>query len=342
MAITEQQAKAAKWTGKDHLLGGGDGLFLNIRRSSKTWLIRRTVQGKTTVRTIGKYPTMSAKAARAFALAESLKRNPSNITLGELAEDYYTAIASEHRRPEQIRGYLDRAILPELGTRRVIDIAAIDVASVIKRYRDRGTRAADQLRSVFSALFRYGVEVGVRPDNPAAALTRRVSGYRPVSRDRVLDDDELRLVWRTHHDNGRLLRFLILTGLRITEARLGERQGDRWLVSSDLSKNGKEHWVYLTPTAMAQLPLSPVGPTAVQSWLRRWCAREGIRSFTPHDCRRTTATRMADAGVDPFVIERVLNHTLHGVMAVYNRGEYEAERISAAQALERQILEVIA
>lgn len=343
LALTERQAKAEAWTGKDRLLGAGDGLYLNIRRSSKTWIIRRASQGKMLVRTIGHYPEMSARAARAFALAESLKQNPSNLTVAEMAENYFRdAVESEHRRPELVRGYLDRAILPELGCRRVIEITPIDVAAVIQHYRQRGARSADQLRSIFTNLFRYAIETGIRPDNPASALTRRVSGYKPVDRERVLSDDELRRVWRIDHDHGRLLRFLILTGLRISEARLGERQGDRWHVSAALSKNGRAHWVHLTPTALAQLPLSAVSPTAAQSWLRRWCAREQVIPFTPHDCRRTAATRMADAQVDPFAIERVLNHTLPGVMATYNRGEYEAERVAAALDLEKLLLQVVA
>lgn len=342
LALTERQAKAETWTGKDRLVGAGDGLYLNVRRSSKTWIIRRASQRKMLVRTIGHYPEMSARAARAFALAESLKQNPSNLTVAEMAENYFRdAVESEHRRPKLVRGYLDRAILPGLGTRRVIEVTPIEVATVIHHYRQRGTRSADQLRSIFNNLFRYAIETGIRPDNPASALTRRVSGYKPVDRDRVLSDDELRRVWRIAHGNGRLLRFLLLTGLRISEARLGERQGDRWHVSAALSKNGREHWVHLTPTALAQLPLADVGPTAVQSWLRRWCEREQMIPFTPHDCRRTAATRMCDAQVEPFIIERAINHTLQGMMGIYNRADYESERIAAAQTLERVLLAVV-
>jgi len=46
---------------------------------------------------------------------------------------------------------------------------------------------------------------------------------------------------------------------------------------------------------------------------------------------------MADNGVEPFIVERVLNHKLEGVMAVYNRAEYENERIKASLAMERII-----
>ncbi|MDX1701990.1 MAG: hypothetical protein R3250_15290, partial [Melioribacteraceae bacterium] len=61
----------------------------------------------------------------------------------------------------------------------------------------------------------------------------------------------------------------------------------------------------------------------------------------PHDLRRTCATKMADNGIEPFIVERVLNHKLEGVMAVYNRAEYERERINASLLIEKVILELV-
>jgi integrase len=51
-----------------------------------------------------------------------------------------------------------------------------------------------------------------------------------------------------------------------------------------------------------------------------------------HDLRRTVATRMADLGVQPHVIEAVLNHVSGhkaGVAGVYNRSIYMAEKTAA-------------
>jgi len=343
VSFTERQAKAEQWDGKDRLVSAGDNLYLHVRRSSKTWIIRRTIKGKMTVRTLGKYPALRVNEARALTLAAALDKNPSNQTVADLAERYFTDVVKpEHRRPELFRGYLDRAVIPQLGTRRVMELTPSDVAAVIRGYRERGARSADQLRTVLRSLFSFAIETGVRVDNPAAQLTRRVSGYRPEARDRVLTDHELREVWAFDHESGRLLRFLLLTGLRISEAQKGTLDGDKWRVSSQLAKNGKAHWVHLTPAALAQLPLPATTATNVQAWLRRWCKREKIDpSFTPHDLRRTAATRMASAGVAPFIVERVMNHTLQGVMATYNRAEYEPERIAAAETLERVLLAVV-
>lgn len=51
--------------------------------------------------------------------------------------------------------------------------------------------------------------------------------------------------------------------------------------------------------------------------------------FTPHDLRRTVMTRLGDLGVLPHVVEKIANHTMEGVMAVYNRQEYLPERKEA-------------
>ena len=49
--------------------------------------------------------------------------------------------------------------------------------------------------------------------------------------------------------------------------------------------------------------------------------------MTHHDLRRTAATRMADIGVPPHIIEAVLNHVSGhkgGVAGIYNRSVYAA------------------
>jgi integrase len=54
--------------------------------------------------------------------------------------------------------------------------------------------------------------------------------------------------------------------------------------------------------------------------------------WTCHDLRRTFATRTNAIGVAPHVVERMLNHTLPGLMQTYNRATYDAERQEALEA----------
>jgi integrase len=102
------------------------------------------------------------------------------------------------------------------------------------------------------------------------------------------------------------------------------------------TKNGKPHWVYLTPTAKVQTskPFN-VSPTAVQAWVKRRSP-----GWTPHDLRRTFATLAMDNGVLPHVVEKCLNHSLEGMLRVYAHSEMTEERIAAAKTVERVVLEI--
>jgi integrase len=64
-------------------------------------------------------------------------------------------------------------------------------------------------------------------------------------------------------------------------------------------------------------------------------ARAGVADWVLHDIRRTVATRMADLGVAPHVIEAILNHQSghkSGIAGTYNRSSY-ANETRAALAL---------
>jgi len=342
--LTEAKVRTIRPTDRDQWLNDGDGLYLRVRKGgSKVWIIRRKEHGKTQVITLDGYPELSLKRARLRAAEHQLKTHVSSATVADLAQKYVDEVAiREFRRPEQTQGYLDRASLPAIGHRRVRDVSWAELVRLVQRYTKRGPRAADSLRSNLKKIFAYGVELGLIDVNPMNDVSRRVAGYTPAPRDRVLSDDELRLVWAKTNPNARLLGFLLLTGLRIGEAQNGYQDGERWIVPEGISKNGRPYWIHLTDAALDQLPLPECSATNVQAWTRRWCDRHAIDPrFVPHDCRRTAATRMADNGVEPFIVERALNHTLEGVMRVYNRAEYEKERIEAARVLERALLAVV-
>jgi integrase len=66
----------------------------------------------------------------------------------------------------------------------------------------------------------------------------------------------------------------------------------------------------------------------------------GVSGWTLHDIRRTVATRLAEMGVAPHVIERLLNHTtgqISGVAAIYNRARYLDEMRQALELWENHL-----
>jgi integrase len=265
-----------------------------------------------------------------------------------LVEAYYDGmVATKHKHPQQAKHYLD-LIVAQFGNSTIRSVRRLELTTWLRTYSKGRPRAGDMMRSHLKKIFAYAVECGYIDNSPAEGITNNITGYIPKAKERVLTDDEIRFVFALKHQNAPLLRFLLLTGLRISEAQEGYLDGDRW--RKDDTKNGKAHWVYLPPLAMQQLPLPDCTPTNIQAWIKRVLMnqgyqsevrKEGYNAYTPHDLRRTFATRLNDAGVEPFVVEKCTNHTMEGVMAVYNRAEYEAQRIEAAHKMQAIIMQII-
>lgn len=201
--LTEARIRAAKPTDKDQMLSDGAGLYLRIRPGgSKKWVIRKKLKGKTTVTTLGAYPHLRLKQARLKAAEMALKSDISSVRVSDLAKKYLDEVIDPtHKRPELVHGYFDRAILPDIGHKKVRDISRAELVQMVQAYSKRGARTADQLRSNLKKLFSYAVELGLAEFNPMLDVTRRVAGYRPVARDRVLSDDEIRLIWGLESPN---------------------------------------------------------------------------------------------------------------------------------------------
>lgn len=333
--MTEADIKGLKPRAADYMVGCGNGLLIRVRTTGrKTFIIRRKQAGKTRIVTLAPdWPTLSLKdAGRLTATAKT----PSDTTVNDLLKQYHEAVISSHARPKQFAVY-ERRIGRAVGTIRVSEVGSKRLAELVAEHRST-PRGADSLRSHLKAMFSLAVELGWREDNPAAAMGARVTGYTYKPRERVLTHDEIKQLWAWEGNNAALLRFLLLTGLRISEGQNGCIDGDFWRMAK--TKNGKPHWVFLTTTARAQLTAPfDVTPTGVQAWVRRK-QKFSDEAWTPHDLRRTFATLAMGAGILPHVVEKCLNHSLGGMLRVYAHADMAEDRIAAAKAVERVVLEI--
>lgn len=341
--LRDIQTRSAKPGERDRWLADGGGLYLRIRTTGvKSWVVRRKRHGRTEVVTLGRYPGLTIAEAREKAAALD-GHAPGRLTFGELLDEWYAdQIEPRYRRPRQVRQYLDR-VAPALRAQKLRDVGRADLRAFLKRYaRERGPIGANRLLAILKQACDYAVEAGYLSGSPISGLSRKLVGGEEMPRDRVLTDDELRRLWRSESRHTPLLRFLLLTAQRIGEAQRAAREdltGGRWDIPDNKSK--RPHWCALSRQGRALLDAQPrdrrfifgnASNTAVQAWLKRWCEREQILpAFTPHDLRRTVATRMNELGVAPHVVEKILNHALQGVLRVYNQAEYEAERTEAMQ-----------
>ncbi|MTI64393.1 tyrosine-type recombinase/integrase [Methylophaga sp.] len=330
-------ARKLVFTGSDRDYSAGDSLYLRVRKASKVWIYKTAKGGKVRIKTLGKFGDLKYKEAKNKVLkldkADLVDDSLFSLFLNKYYKERVLSGSRKHKRPEQAKRYLD-ILSAEFGTKRVSDITKRQLVKFIQEYAKRGERAADQLRSHAKNVFSYALQLGYIELSPMDGVTSDVTGYVAKPRERVLNDDEIRFIFNLSHPNARLIRFLLLTGLRISEAQEGHLDADIWRVTD--SKNGKAHWVHLSDLAKEQLPLPETGKTAIQAWLKRRLIKQGYEDadrFTPHDCRRTFATRLNDKGIEPYIVEKCLNHSLEGVMAVYNHAEYVEQRIEAGNKI---------
>jgi integrase len=193
---------------------------------------------------------------------------------------------------------------------------------------------------------------GYADSNPVIGTNRASTG---ASRDRILKDGELVKIWSACRDDdfGWIVRLLMLTaqrrdeiaGLRRSEIEEDEDENKLIALPKERTKNSRPHDVPLSAQALAVLDeieedderdlIFGYGEGGFSGYSKAKAAldeRCGVSDWTLHDLRRTAATRMADLGVQPHVIEAVLNHVSGhkaGVAGIYNRSTYAKEKRAA-------------
>lgn len=230
--------------------------------------------------------------------------------------------------------------------------------------RDRprgGKEAARSSLAVLRKIFTWGITEGIlkRKDNPASGMEANLPKKR--QKDRVLSIEEARIAWRAAetlgYPFGPIFQLMMLTGCRPGEWGIACRS---WIdfkqalavIPAEAYKSDHVHVVPLVPQAVRILETvfahhqghrgdyifsGTDGEKGVGGWskgqarmLRAACAVSGERvlvPWTPHDLRRTVATRIAEQlGVGgEQMIRRVLGHSDGSVTAIYNRYGYVKE-----------------
>jgi integrase len=211
-----------------------------------------------------------------------------------------------------------------------------------------GAVTRNRVRSTLSAFFNWCIQEGLIDANPVQGTGKANEGG---SRERILTQDELRKLWRALGDDdfSNIVRLLLLTGQRRNEIghlQWSEIARGMIVLAPARTKNSRQHELPLSRQALAILERLPRrnssafvfgGERGFRSWdygKQQVDERAGIADWHLHDLRRTCATQMAELGVQPHIVEAVLNHQSGhkgGVAGIYNRAKYSDDMRSALQ-----------
>lgn len=372
------------------------GLYLVIQPSgAKSWALRYRHAGKPRKLTLGRWPIMGVADARGAA-TEALdkvdhghdpaaEKKASKSKRAERADrDTMKALLAqfEKRHLKHLRSgaivkrELERHVASRWGDRDIHTITKRDVIDLLDEIVDSGrATTANRVRAYLGKFFNFCVERDVIDTSP---MTGVKAPAKEASRDRVLNDDEIRWLWQATENAGQpwgpMVRLLLLTGQRLGEVTgMTEAEIDRdvWNLSADRTKNGRAHDVPLSDAAIEVLTtlervkgpvgylFTTTGETPVSGFHK---ARNNIAEhmaaaaekdlgeavdiphWTFHDLRRTCATGMARLGIPVRVTEAVLNHvsgTGGGIVAVYQRHDYADEKRKALDAWARFVVSLV-
>jgi integrase len=343
----------------------GFGLRLRAG-GNRSWVAQyRTADGRTrrtSIAIVAKLsPADARQAARKILAKVALGHDPQGEkaaqrqqavrTVRALIAAYLEAKQPE-LRPESFRVtklYLTGPYFKALQVLAVIAVTRSDVAAAIRAIvRNHSTATAAAARRALSAFFAWCIAEGELANgaNPVDGSHRPAD---PTPRDRVLTDAELVEIWKAacqDDEPGKIIRLLILLGSRRQEIggmRWSELDLDAgtWTLPAERSKNRRAHTITLPPAALAIINSVPrtsrdhlFGDRAADGFTAWSNAKadldrrlgDAVKGWRLHDLRRSAATKMADIGIEPHVIEACLNHySGHraGVAGVYNRARYE-------------------
>lgn len=322
---------------------------------------------------LAKAGTDPAQAKRAAIAAEAAKRGR---TVVRLVEDYAKVlpnrpkmrgapgpVSAAHAADEL--AHVKAAVAGmKAGGKPVADVDAADLRAMLAAFAAKPATARHRFGAV-SRFFDWCQEEGYIAVNPCALVAKARRPRAPAARQHHLAPTELACLWHAageadglaavHRD---LIRFLIAVPCRRGEAARMEwghvdLGAGVWTQPGRLTKNGDPHRLHLPPLALGILRArhaaagesakrlvfpAPKSGKAVDTFsdMRTALGKKAPGEWRWHDCRRSFATALGEAGVAEPVVDAVLNHrqaaTRGGVLGVYQRAQRWPEQVKAMEA----------
>ena len=364
--IAALKARAGRYAFPDPELRGH---YVRVQPSgAKSFVtVARDPTGKQVWTTIGAVDVMAIADAREKA-REAIRRVREGLPALEAPPakpDSFEATAEQWlKRHVQAKGLrsegevtrlLKAHVYPHWKDRAFLDIRRSDVAALLDEVEDdHGARQADYVLAIVRGVMNWFAS---RHDNYAPPIVKGMRRTNPKerARSRVLDDNEIRAIWKAAESNGRfgaIVRLLLLTAQRrqkVLSMRWADVSIDGvWSIPNGAREKGTAGQLVLPPLAVDIIRAQPhIGDNAFVFVGRGNGHYNGhskgknvfdsklpaMPQWQLHDLRRTARSLMARAGVRPEIAERVMGHAIEGVEGVYDRHSYRDEKADALRRL---------
>lgn len=292
------------------------------------------------------------------------------LTVKQLIADYEEkvlpglAASTGVSRRQKIKAY----IRPAIGHLAVRDVSGADIVDLLERVKAKYPKQVKEVLSVVNTLFSHALAKKIIDASPASGIEHKAITGQSGSPDRtriMLTDDEIRELLPALSKANRTVEFvtrvLLSTAVRIQALTLAEWahvdfDKREWLIpAGEGRKSSRPFVVPLTDQVIGYFKVLkaiagksifvvpvikkrregdyPMQPGSINHALDRVCQDLGdkIRPFSPHDLRSTARSHLGALNVPVLIAERCLNHSLGGLIAVYDQHDYLDERRRALE-----------
>lgn len=344
------------------------GLTVRISSTSKIFRTKITCQQskRRELVTLG-YAHKGMTIAEADSLRTDLRINGKKpkssleLTIQDVIADFYKAQTSKLKRPETVEDIFNRFIIPLLSSTPLSEVETYTIAQEIDRIRSaHGEEPARKSLCYIAKFYRWCKATGRTPINPVAELNGELYKFHTPKRDRHLSREEVPVLFNAIEQSSIDARskigihILLRTGVRSGELLAAKWEdvnlaANLWFIPGKNTKSGEPISIPLAPqisdyfkalqliTAKTGLVMGGLSRLAITRALTRLQEpnKAGYRALAlesklnVHDLRRSFVTFLNELGVAPHIVEKMVNHKMQGVMAIYNHSELFEERKAA-------------
>ncbi len=274
-------------------------------------------------------------------------------------------LASAHEIERQLKVY----VYPELGHVPINDIRRSDIANLLDKIEDKnGATQANRVLATLRKLFNWHC---TRDDEFISPVVKGMARTIPAEhkRDRVMSDEEIRLMWPIL-DNmgtyGALVKVLLLSGQRlgkVREMQWSDLEDGVWTIpvahKREKANGGKlplprmvqevikaqdeikgNPYVFPATRGNGRFNGFPKSKVRLDERLREALGGE-LEPWVLHSLRHTAKTLMARIKVSDFDSERTLGHVIAGIGGTYNHHAYTEEKGVALERLSAEIGRIV-